>query len=130
MVIATVNQSNPLDPTFRTTQQGYPAGLTTPANFNPIAANITYIPRNFKTPYVQSWFFCVQRKLPLEIGARCSLRRQSFGGDAVIGDYNQAAPQPTATSNLSLQARRPIQGFGADHVVQSGRFLQLQRACR
>ena len=65
VVIATVNQSNPLDPNFRTTQQGYAPGLTSPANFNPVAANITYIPRNIQTPYVQSWFFSVQRKMPL-----------------------------------------------------------------
>jgi len=31
----------------------------------------------------------------------------------LIADYNQAAPQPTASSNLSLAARRPIQGYGA-----------------
>ena len=34
VVIATVSQSNPLDPTFRTTQQGYPVGFSSPSNFS------------------------------------------------------------------------------------------------
>ena len=48
VVIATINQSNPLDPTFRTTQQGYPAGITDAMNFSVANANITYIPKNFR----------------------------------------------------------------------------------
>jgi len=112
VVIATVNQSNPLDPSFRTTQQGYPSGIASPANFNPIAANVTYIPRTFKSPYVQSWFFSVQRKLPLETVLDVAYVGNHSVGTPVIGDYNQANPQPTATSTLSLQARRPIQSFG------------------
>jgi hypothetical protein len=112
VVIATVNQSNPLDPNFRTTQQGYPAGISSPANFNPIAANVTYIPRNFKSPYVQSWFFSVQKKLALDTVLDVAYVGNHSVGTPVIGDYNQAYPQPLPTSNLSLQARRPIQSFG------------------
>ena len=112
VVIATVNQSNPLDPNFRTTQQGYPAGLTEPSNFNPIAANILYMPRHLKTPYVQSWFLSVQRKLPLETVLDVAYVGNHSVGTPIMADYNQAFPQPTATSNLSLQARRPNQAFG------------------
>jgi hypothetical protein len=113
VVIATVNQTNPLDPSFRTTQQGYPAGLADPSKFNPINSNITYIPRNLKTPYVQSWFFSVQQDL-----GKDTLLDVGYVGNRsvalpVIADYNQAFPQPTPTSNLSLQARRPDQSFGA-----------------
>ena len=49
VVIATVDQTlllpnGQVNPNFRATQQGYPAGLTDPANFNPIASNIAYVP--------------------------------------------------------------------------------------
>jgi len=113
VVIATINQGNPLDPSFRTTQQGYPAGLTNPSNFNPLLSNITYVPKDLKTPYVQTWFFSVQQQV-----AKDTLVDVAYIGNRsialpVFGDYNQAFPQPTATSNLSLQARRPDQSFGA-----------------
>lgn len=113
VVIATVNQNNPLDPSFRTTQMGYPSDLASPANFNPRAANITYIPRNYKTSYVQSWTFSVQRELPKGILLDVAYVGNRSVGLPVIGDYNQATPQPTSTSTLSLAARRPIQQFGA-----------------
>jgi hypothetical protein len=112
VVIATVNQSNPLDPNFRTTQQGYTPGLTAPGNFNPVAANVTYMPRNLKTPYVQSWFFSVQRKMPLAMVVDLAYVGNHSLGTPIMADYNQAQPQPTPTSTLSLQARRPNQAFG------------------
>jgi hypothetical protein len=112
VVIATVNQSNPLDPTFRTTQQGYAPGLTTPANFNPVAANVLYMPRNLKTPYVESWFFSVQRKLPLDTVLDVAYVGNHSVATPIMADYNQAFPQPTPTSSISLQARRPNQAFG------------------
>ena len=113
VVIATINQNNPLDPNFRTTQQGYPVGLTDPKNFNPLLSNITYVPKDLKTPYVQSYFFSIQQQL-----AKSTLIDIAYIGNKsvalpVFGDYNQASPQPTPTSTLSLQARRPNQRFGA-----------------
>ncbi len=113
VVIATINQSNPLDPTFRTTQSGYPAGLTDAKNFSVANANVAYIPKDYKTPYVQSWFFSVQRQLMSNLVLDIGYVGNSATGIPVIGDYNQAAPQPTATSTLSLAARRPIPSFGA-----------------
>jgi len=113
VVIATINQSNPLDPGFRTTQQGYPAGLSSPANFNPVLSNITYLPRNLKTPYVQTWFFSVQRELVKDTVLDVAYVGNHSVALPVIGDYNQAFPQPAPASNLSLQARRPDQAFGA-----------------
>src|SRR5215813_5294122 len=112
VVIATVNQSNPLDPTFLTTQQGYAPGLTSPANFNPIAANILYMPRDLKTPYVQSWFFSVQQKLPLDSVLDVAYVGNHSVATPIMADYNQAVPQPNATATFSLQSRRPNQAFG------------------
>ena len=113
VVIATINQSNPLDPTFRTTQSGYPTGLTDAKNFSVANANIAYIPRNFATPYVQSWFVSIQRQLMSNLVLDIGYVGNHSSRIPVIGDYNQATPQPTPTSNLSLAARRPIQGYGA-----------------
>lgn len=113
VVIATVNQSNPTDPSFRTTQQGYPIGLTDPKNFNPLLSNITYIPKDIRTPMIQSYFVSVQQQLIRNLIIDVGYIGNRGTNIPVIGDYNQANPQPSATANLSLQARRPIQQFGA-----------------
>ncbi len=113
VVIATVNQSSPADPSFRTTQQGYPLGLTDPRNFNPLLSNITYIPAELQAPLIQSYFFSVQRELMRNFTVDVAYVGNRGDNIPVIGDYNQASPQPSATANLSLQARRPIPQFGA-----------------
>ncbi|MDP9051823.1 MAG: TonB-dependent receptor [Acidobacteriota bacterium] len=46
---------------YVTMDQGYPAGLAT--TFNPFTDNITYIPKNNKASYVESYFLSVQRQL-------------------------------------------------------------------
>jgi Carboxypeptidase regulatory-like domain/TonB-dependent Receptor Plug Domain/TonB dependent receptor len=46
---------------FATSDQGYPTGLVT--SFNPATDNITYIPKNTKDSYVESYFLSVQRTL-------------------------------------------------------------------
>jgi hypothetical protein len=46
---------------FATSDQGYPSGLVT--SFNPATDNITYIPKNTKDSYVESYFLSIQRTL-------------------------------------------------------------------
>jgi len=46
---------------YRTVDQGYPVGLAT--NFSAGTDNITYIPKNTKDSYVESFFFSVQKEL-------------------------------------------------------------------
>jgi hypothetical protein len=46
---------------FATTDQGYPSALAT--TFNPATDNITYIPKDTKDSYVESYFLSVQRQL-------------------------------------------------------------------
>ncbi len=41
--------------------QGFPTGLTT--TFNPLTDNVTYIPKNTRDSYVESYFLAVQREL-------------------------------------------------------------------
>jgi hypothetical protein len=113
VVIATVNQTNPTDASFLTTQQGYPGGLTDARTFSVANANIAYIPKNYRTPWVQSYFFSLQRELARDLVLDIGYVGNDSNALPLIADYNQAAPQPTATSNLSLAARRPMQGYGA-----------------
>ena len=46
---------------YATSDQGYPSGLVT--SFNKATDNITYIPKNTKDSYVESYFLSVQRTL-------------------------------------------------------------------
>jgi len=105
VVVQTATQSD-----FRTTQQGYPAGLTDPSQFNPLTANITYMPQDYQSSRVQSWFASVQRELwP---GALLDLAYVGNKADGLLlfANYNQAAPN-NAAGTLTLQQRRPIQEF-------------------
>ena len=116
VVIGTVNQSltanGSLPPGFITTQAGYPASMDSPANFSPVNANISYIPKDTRWPYVQAWFLSIQRELPGD-----SLIEIGYNGNhssrlPILGDYNQALPN-VGSATLGIQARRPNQGFGA-----------------
>jgi hypothetical protein len=94
-------------PGFRTTQQGYPAGLTDPAQFNPLTANITYMPNDYRSSDVHSWFASVQREI--WDGALIDLAYvgNAANGMLLFANYNQAVPN-NAAGTLSLQSRRPI----------------------
>lgn len=114
--IATINQTipagGPVPATFRTTVNAFPPGMTSPENFNPVQANVSYIPRDTRWPYVQNWYLGIQREVArdwtVEIGytGNHSLRLP------ILGDYNQALPNQPGQS-LGIQARRPIQTFGS-----------------
>jgi hypothetical protein len=110
VITAVVVQSNPLDPAFRRTEQGYDVGLTDPSRFNPLAANITYMPRDYHSSQVQSWFASVQR----ELGPRMIVDLAYVGNRAddmlLFANLNQAAPN-NAAGTIPLQARRPIPEF-------------------
>ena len=113
--IATVNQSlssGHLPSGFMTSYGGFPAGFASAANFNPVNANIAYIPANTRWPYVQSWFLSVQREL-----GKDTLFELAYTGNhslrlPILGDYNQALPNAPG-GTLGIQARRPDQSFGS-----------------
>jgi hypothetical protein len=50
---------------YATAEQGYPSGLVTA--FNPSTDNITYVPKNKRDSYVESYFVSVQRELAKNI---------------------------------------------------------------
>lgn len=109
-VINAVVVQSPTQAGFRPTQDGYPAGLTDPSRFNPLAANITYMPEDYRSSQVQSWFLSVQRELWR--GALIDLAYIGNRADGMLlfANYNQARPNNSA-GTLSLQERRPIAGF-------------------
>jgi hypothetical protein len=106
---------------FRPTQDGYPAGLTDPGRFNPILANISYIPRDTPTGYVQTWSLSVQREIVrhtiLDLGYVGSKSTHLI----LFADYNEARPNRPG-ENAPVQARRPNQAFGAITVTFPGAF--------
>ena len=114
VVNAVVNQTNPTAPSFVPTEQGYPAGLTDPSQFNPLTANITYMPRDFHSSPVQSWYVSVQR----EFGRNMLLDVAYVGNRAddllLFANYNQAAPNnaaghdPAADAPADSRASRDI----------------------
>ena len=95
---------------FRTTQQGYPEGFTTPANFNPLNVRVNYIPRDTPSGNVQSWHVSVQRELLSNLLVDVGYVGNKSRDIMILGDFNQARPN-AATESASLQSRRPIQGF-------------------
>jgi len=110
-----------LNPNFRTTQQGYPAGLTDPSQFDPLKANITYVPRDYKAGYVMNWFLAVQREV-----ARNTVVEIAYVGNRanrllLFGNFNQAVPNQPG-QNLTLQQRRPIAAFGDITYAFNGAF--------
>jgi hypothetical protein len=122
VVIAQVAQNNPLSPTFLNASQGYPIGLTDPANFNARTSNVLYMPKNLADPRIQSWFFSIQRELPWKMLLDVGYIGNRGDNLPVMGDYNQAAPQPTPTSNIPLLDRRPISAFGAISWFNTGGY--------
>jgi hypothetical protein len=106
-VVNAVVVQSPTQADFRTTQEGYPAGFTDPTRFNPLAANITYMPRDYRSTSVQSWFASVQREV--WSGALLDLAYVGNRSDGMLlfANYNQATPN-NAAGTIPLQQRRPI----------------------
>jgi hypothetical protein len=121
VVRAVVAQGSATAANFRPTEQGYPTGVTEPAAFNPLTANISYIPRDYHSSPVQSWYVSVQR----EFGPRMLVDVAYVGNKAddllLLANYNQAAPNNSAGS-IPLQQRRPIPTFAdITYVFNGGR---------
>jgi len=107
-VINAVVVQTPTTPDFRTAQQGYPTGVTDPARFNPLAANITYMPEDYRSSRVQSWYGSVQREFANGLLVDVAYVGNRADDLLLFANFNQAAPNNSA-GTLSLQSRRPIQ---------------------
>jgi hypothetical protein len=109
LVNALVTQA-PSQPGFRTTQQGYPAGFTDSRNFDPLRANITYMPPDTRTTYLMSWFFSIQREIAKNTLVDIAYVGNRANKSLLFADYNQAVPN-TNGGTIPLQQRRPIPTF-------------------
>jgi outer membrane receptor protein involved in Fe transport len=110
VINAVVNQTDPTSPSFLTTQQGYPADLTDASRFNPLAANVTYMPEDYHSSEVHSYYVSVQREI-----ARNMLLDVAYVGNRanellLLANLNQATPNNSA-GTIPLANRRPIAGF-------------------
>ncbi len=101
---------------FRTTQQGYPtSGL--PNNV------VLYVPRDRPTASVQNWQLSVQREILKKLVLDVAYVGNRASDTVLLADLNQARPLTQAEAALpgaqqpTLQARRPIQGFGSISAV-------------
>jgi hypothetical protein len=95
---------------FRSTQQGYPPNLPN---------NVTlYIPRDTPAGEIHNWHVSVQQQLSDRMVMDLAYVGNRAENLSLLGDINQARP-PVAgeNANATLQARRPIQGFGTISAV-------------
>jgi hypothetical protein len=95
--------------------------LASPASFNPITANVAYIPRDTRWPYVQTWFASVQREIVKNWVVEAGYTGSHSVRVPIIADYNQALPN-VAGGTLGIQQRRPNQAFGAITWVDPAGF--------
>jgi hypothetical protein len=106
---------------FRSTAQGFPNGLIDPANFSTAISEVRYIPGSNRTGYIQSWHFTVQQELRKDLLLDVAYVGNHSVGLNVLSDANQALPNQLG-QNLSLLARRPIQGFTDIEIAYDGGF--------
>ena len=117
-----VNDTQLQSACFRQTQQGYSNVLTTPAYFNPANVTSRYIPKNFQTGYLQSYFLGMQQQF-----GHGWLMDVSYVGNKgthfqILADYNQATPCVAggAVACGNQAARRPVQGFADIEIAWGG----------
>ena len=114
--IATVNQTplvnGAVNPNFIRGQSGFPAGFDSPTSFNPVNANISYIPANTRWPYVQTWFIGIQQAFTKSDVFEIAYTGNHASRLPIVSDFNQAFPNLPGQT-LGIQPRRPLQSFGA-----------------
>ena len=110
VINAVVNQTVPTSPSFLPGEQGYPAGLADPSRFNPLTANITYMPRDFRSSPVQSYYISIQRQFGQDLVADVGYVANRANDLLLFANHNQAFPNNTA-GTIPLQDRRPNPAF-------------------
>ncbi len=110
VVNAVVNQTVPTAPAYLPGERGYPAGLADPSQFNPQTANITYMPPDFHSSPVQSWYISVQRELRHDMIVDVAYVGNRADDMLLFANYNQAFPN-NAAGTIPLQDRRPNPAF-------------------
>jgi hypothetical protein len=125
VINAVVSQANPVDGAFRRTEAGYPTGLTDPSRFNPLQANITYMPKDNKTSSIQSWFVSLQRELIKNVVLDLAYVGNHARDTLLFANYNQALPN-NAAGSIPLASRRPIPEYGDITYAFNGGFSRYK----
>ena len=115
-------------PTFFTLDNGFPHGMASPANFNLFTSTVKWIPRDYRDPYVQSWYAGVQAS----IGQRPRCIDIAYVGNhglklQEVGDYNQRNPA-LGTDPITGFFKRPFSNIGDVTESYQRRHEQLQRS--
>jgi len=106
---------------FRPLAFGFPNGFIDPSNFSTAISQVRYIPGSNRNGYVQSWHFTIQQELRKDLLLDIAYVGNHSVGLNVLSDANQALPNQLG-QNLSLLARRPIQGFTDIEIAYNGGF--------
>ena len=96
VINAVVNQTDPRLASFVTTQQGYPADLAAPSKFNPLTANVTFMPEDYHSSQVQSYFISVQREVARNMIVDVAYVGNRADDLLLMANYNQATPNNSA----------------------------------
>lgn len=108
---------------FRTTMQGYPTSMISPASFSTADTNTHSVPIHNSPGYVQSYSFGTQVQLNLATVLNVAYVGSHGVHIHVQGDYNEAAPQLPGQA-LSLLQRRPVPNFQTIYAIFGGGFLR------
>ncbi len=106
---------------FRSLAQGFPSGIIDPSNFSTLISQVRYIPSDNRNGYVQSWHLTIQQELAKDLLLDVAYVGNHSAALNILSDANQATPNLQG-QNLSLLARRPIQGFTDIEVAFAGGF--------
>ncbi|HUQ93385.1 MAG TPA: TonB-dependent receptor [Bryobacteraceae bacterium] len=106
---------------FRPTQDGYPSGLLSPAFANPLGIRTNYIPADTRTGYTMNWHFTVQREIVRNLVLDVAYVGNRSNKLVILSDYNEARFNNPG-ENLTINARRPVPGFGQIQIAQPAGF--------
>ena len=115
---------------YATADQGFPSGLVT--SFNPATDNITYIPKNTRDSYVESYFLSVQRQLGQEhacstspTSATTGVKLQGFLNANQKNPSQSASPgpSPTGLSDITEALNEFYSNYNSLQVQYEQRFV-------
>ncbi len=106
---------------FRPTQDGYPAGILTPALVSTANTRTNFIPADTRTGYTMNWHFTIQREIARNVVLDVAYVGNRSNKLVVLSDYNEARFNNPG-ENISINARRPVQGFGQIQIAQPAGF--------
>jgi len=102
---------------FRPTQDGYPTGLLNPALTSTLSSRTNYIPADTRTGYTMNWHFTIQRELGKNFVLDLAYVGNRSNKLVILSDFNEARFN-NAGENLTVNARRPVTGFGQIQIAQ------------